>query len=164
MIFTIFALLVVYQLKHFVADYPLQGRYMLGKFKPGWEFVLPLLAHVGVHAAGTLGIALAFGVSAPRALLLALFDAGVHFTMDRIKASPRLMGRWKPLTADQYVSSQKTLSGPPMSDDEFIQALWISEAKRKLLGNKLFWWALGFDQLVHHLTHYACIAMILASR
>lgn len=120
-----FALLVIYQVKHWLADYPLQGQYMLGKFKPGWDFVPPLSAHAGVHGAFTFTIACLFcwgqlGFQ----LELALFDFVVHFTMDRIKAGPRILGRWKP-------------------------------------DNKLFWWALGFDQMIHHLTHYVCIYAIL---
>src|SRR4051812_19997771 len=87
-----------YQVKHFVADYPLQGRYMLGKFREDWGFFFPLLAHVSVHAAGTFAITWAFGVR--RAVGLALFDGTVHFFMDRAKASKRYLGRYKPLTAE----------------------------------------------------------------
>lgn len=137
----IFGLLIAYQLKHFLADYPLQGRYMLGKFRSDWSFVPPLLAHVAVHAVGTLAIALVAGTTVRLAIGLALFDAGVHFVMDRAKASRRWLGRWKPLTADTY----------PTAD----RAAWRS--------NTLFWWALGFDQMVHHLTHYVCIWQILVS-
>lgn len=123
MIATIFLLLVIFQLKHLVADYFLQGKYMLGKFRPGWDFLGPLLAHVGVHGAFTLAIALAFGAGwlAP---LLALGDMAVHFTMDRIKAGPKYLGRFKP---DQ----------------------------------KQFWWSLGVDQSIHHLTHYWLIWMLI---
>lgn len=38
----VFAPPLLFQAKHFLADYPLQGRYMLGKFADGKEFVLPL--------------------------------------------------------------------------------------------------------------------------
>ena len=137
---TIFTLLVIYQLKHFLADYPLQSnRYMLGKFRADWGFVLPLLAHVGVHATGTIAVAFAFGRPIPFAAALGLFDASVHFAMDRIKASPRWMGRWKPLTAAAYPTATSA----------------------QLRGNILFWNCLGFDQLVHHLTHYACVWAVL---
>jgi hypothetical protein len=54
---TIFLLLLLFQFKHFIADYPLQGEYMLGKFKDkGW--MLPLFAHVGVHGAFTFIISM----------------------------------------------------------------------------------------------------------
>src|ERR1700686_5136816 len=97
----IFKVLLAYQLKHFLADYPLQSnRYMLGKFLDhGW--VKPLLAHVAVHGAGTFLIACLFG-RLDLALQLAVFDAGVHFIMDRLKAGRRYMGRWKPLSATEF--------------------------------------------------------------
>jgi hypothetical protein len=118
----IFVLLAVYQVKHYVADYLLQGKYMLQKFRADWGFFVPLLAHVSVHAAATFLIASWFNVLL--AVKLALFDAFIHFTMDRIKASPKLLGRFTP-------------------------------------DNKFFWWALGVDQMVHHLTHYAIIWFII---
>lgn len=56
MISTIFILLIAFQIKHFLCDYPLQGKYMLGKFnKEDWK--LPLAAHAGTHAIGTSVIA-----------------------------------------------------------------------------------------------------------
>lgn len=59
---------------------------------------MPLAAHAGVHAAFTFLILLGLACFRPVpvvALALPLFDFIVHFTMDRIKASPSLMGRWK---------------------------------------------------------------------
>lgn len=122
------ALLVAYQLKHFLCDFPLQGTYMLGKFKGGTAWIKPLAAHASVHAAATFLIAIvalwstSYGL--PIALGLAAADFSVHFVVDRLKASPALGGRWKP-------------------------------------DNKFFWWALGADQMAHHLTHYAIIATII---
>lgn len=136
----IWALLVVYQLKHFIADYPLQGQYMLRKFLPTPHWILPLAAHAGVHAAMTATIALC--VRPHAALWLALFDFAAHFTVDRLKASPNLGGRFKPLTKDTY---------PTATDDQ----------KKS---NTYFWWAIGADQTAHHLTHYALIAMMMAGR
>lgn len=92
----IFVLLIVFQIKHFAADYILQGRYMLGKFAPGWEFVRPLAAHAGVHAAFTAYITWSVTQHWLLSLELALLDFGVHFAMDRIKASPKYWGRYKP--------------------------------------------------------------------
>ena len=90
-----FTLLIVFQVKHFVCDYPLQGQYMLGKFKEtGW--VLPLLSHSLVHGLATLIIALAFGIPTLLAFGLMLLDVIIHFTMDRIKASPNMLGVYKP--------------------------------------------------------------------
>jgi hypothetical protein len=129
----VFWLLAAFQAKHFFADYPLQGRYMLGKFRDDWGFVRPLAAHAGVHAIFTL--ALTAGFVGWRAVPLALFDGVAHFTMDRIKASKKYLGRYKPLTAE---------SAPAATP-----AQWAS--------NDRFWWSLGLDQMVHHLTHYAVI-------
>lgn len=90
----IFQLLLVFQIKHFLADYPLQVPYMLGKFKAeGWE--LPLFTHASVHAIMTFGIVLYF-LSWKIALTMAIFDLIVHFTVDRVKASPHLFGKYQP--------------------------------------------------------------------
>jgi hypothetical protein len=151
---TVFTLLVAFQLAHFIADYPLQSnKFMLGKFRPGWGFFFPLLAHAAVHAAFTFSIVTRFSSSLKLAFGLAAFDGTIHFLMDRVKSGPRWMGRWKPLSPGEYMTVNIELA----CDDEGHQ----ESAKRSLLGNKLFWNALGFDQMVHHLTHYVCIWAIL---
>jgi hypothetical protein len=140
---TVFVLLLAFQAKHFVADYPLQSpAFFLGKFRRGWDFLPALVAHALIHGALTALICMFAGAPTSRALALGAFDACVHGTMDRIKAGHRYMGRWKPLTASEYPSS--------------------TPAQR--LGNKLFWNALGFDQMVHHLTHYAVIWWLVGSK
>ena len=116
----IFILLVVFQIKHFLADYLLQTSYMLGKLnKERW--ILPLLAHTAVHAFSTLAILLVF---APSLWYLSILDGVVHLIMDRIKASPNLLNRWGP-------------------------------------DKPYFWWVLGLDQTIHHLTHYIVIYLII---
>lgn len=126
----IFTLLVLFQIKHFICDFPLQNQYMLGKMQAtGW--VLPLTAHALVHALGTFTIT--YLVFTPAywmdgivlASLLAILDFIIHFTVDRIKASPNLGGRFNPT-------------------------------------QPYFWWALGADQMAHHLTHYAFIFVIVS--
>ena len=120
----VFTLLVLFQLKHFICDYPLQNQYMLGKLLPSdenWE--LPLLAHVLVHGLATFLIAIYF-TSFEVAIFVSLIDIMTHFVIDRIKASPDLLGRFKPT-------------------------------------QPYFWWALGADQMLHHLVHYFLIAIIL---
>jgi len=90
----LFQLLVIYQLKHYFADYPLQIPYMLGKFKKtDWQW--PLASHAGVHAALTFIICV-FYVSPLLAFAFALFDGLVHFVVDRVKASPDLFGKYTP--------------------------------------------------------------------
>lgn len=93
---TILLLLLAFQLKHFLADYVFQTKYMLGKFKGGLSWVLPLSAHAGVHALFTTLIVMYFTLMPVFALLAALFDFLVHFAVDRIKASPGLLGRFNP--------------------------------------------------------------------
>ena len=123
MLFEIFTLLVLFQLKHFVCDYPLQNQYMLGKMQAiGW--VKPLAAHAAVHALATYIITMYF-VGPFTAILFALADFIIHFTVDRIKASPKLGGRFNPT-------------------------------------QPYFWWALGADQMAHHLTHYLFIYLIIS--
>jgi hypothetical protein len=91
----IFILLVVYQFKHFLADYPLQNEYMLGKFSTGISWVLPLATHSLVHASFTFLIALVATTGNPILWWVVLVDFVLHFTMDRLKASPNLLGRFK---------------------------------------------------------------------
>lgn len=151
---TLFVLLIVYQLKHFLADYPLQGEYMLGKFKDA-DWVKPLAAHAFVHGTLTFFIAWVARGNIGLAVALAVFDFAVHFVVDRVKASPKLAGRWKPLTGTQYVAMQDAVTGAN-------GALYpVAEAQKRLRDNKLFWWALGLDQMAHHLTHYAIIAVLV---
>lgn len=159
MLTTIFTLLLLYQLKHFLADYPLQRPWMLGKFLPGWQFVVPLAAHCAVHGLMTFGIAVVFSGNPWLALLLALLDFKVHFLMDRIKASPKLMGRWKPLTAETYAEAQRIIQ---FGDENDAMSIYRPSAGRaKLRGNRLFWDCLGIDQMVHHLTHYLIIFLLI---
>ena len=152
-IFT-FGLLLFYQAKHFVADFPLQGTYMLGKFKPDWGFFLPLLAHASVHGAMTLALCLWVN---PAYWWLALIDMAVHFCMDRIKAGPKYLGRFKPLTAPEFKKAFDTYKNTEDKEPRDI-------ARGKLKGNVLFWWSLGLDQTVHHLTHYFIIYVLVMDR
>jgi hypothetical protein len=93
-VITIFVLLALFQIKHLLADYFLQNEYMLGKFKPDWGFFLPLASHCSVHTAFTFCIVLFF-TNLKIAILLSLFDFVTHFIVDRIKASPNLLGVYK---------------------------------------------------------------------
>lgn len=119
---SIFILLIVFQVKHLFGDYLLQTSWMvIGKYKrKGW--LKPLSTHAFIHAMLTLIITLAID---PKLAWLALLDFTVHFVIDRIKAHPRLGGRFK-----------------------------IEEGSP-------FWWAFGTDQMMHHLTHYFIIYMII---
>lgn len=164
---TIFLLLIIFQLKHYICDYPLQNEYMLGKFKEkGW--VLPLLSHALVHAKFTMIIVLLFNESFTKALGLGLLDLTLHFIMDRIKASPKLLGKYKSMTKEQYVGSlervdklkkQSEVIRTSDMTNMYIKAL--NEHKQLKKSNSMFWNSLGVDQMVHHLTHYILIYLIV---
>ena len=112
---TFLEILILFQIKHFIADFPLQIDYMLfRKTSPKWDFVVPLLAHCTVHGFFTLIICLFY---VPHLWWLSLVDIVIHFIMDRIKSSPNMLGKYND----------------------------VSKA--------FFWWSLGFDQMVHHITH-----------
>jgi hypothetical protein len=163
----IFGLLIAFQFKHFLADYPLQTPYMLQKFKPGWEFVKPLAAHAGTHAAFTWLICLVFAVIKGKVPVylppaMALLDFTVHFVVDRIKASPRLLGRYKALSAKEFPDTIRDASGGYKigGDTYMVPEGKARDARKALLDNKYFWWALGWDQMMHHLTHYLIIYLL----
>ena len=86
-----FCLLVAYQAKHYVADFPLQREYMLQKVLPSWDFFVPLFIHCCVHGALSLIIILMVN---PSLWWLAIFDFWSHFLMDRIKSGPKYLGRF----------------------------------------------------------------------
>ena len=128
---------------------------MLGKFKPGFDFVKPLAAHCGVHILGTLIIAGIYlwsnGLAWHHLIWVCGFDFVLHFIMDRVKASPGLLGRYHPLSPTEYVDliNFEEREG---ADDQ------TREDKKN---NTIFWWCLGLDQGVHHLTHYLIIFYLL---
>lgn len=87
-----FVLLVIFHVKHFLADFPLQFNFMLKyKVSPNWQFLVPLSLHCLTHSLFTLLIVL---IIDPSYWWLALLDFAVHFVMDRLKAGPRYLGRF----------------------------------------------------------------------
>jgi hypothetical protein len=94
-----------------------------------------------VHAVGTWLITV-WLVGWKIALGLAIFDATIHFIMDRLKAGPKYLGRWKSLSAREFPTA----------------------TPQQIRDNGLFWLSLGFDQLVHGLTHYTIIWYVLKNR
>jgi len=136
---TAFALAVAYQFKHFLADYVLQSDAMMKKANPDWSFFFPLLSHALVHGGFTFVIAWFFLHHLGWALALAAGDTLIHFFMDRIKASPRYLGRY------------------PLRSPEELKSATPAQHRE----NRLYWITFGFDQMVHHLTHLAIIAALL---
>jgi hypothetical protein len=174
----IFVLLIAFQIKMWLADYLLQTPYMLGKFRvTGW--VKPLLAHVAVHAVMTLAIA-AFICPLWLAVTVALLDASIHFCMDRVKASPNMLGRYKSLSAKEYTEIVNRLEADKAGTAEFTPTHkvfvvdnliykdvdvsrheYLQKAYTALDANRYFWIFHGLDQCVHHLTHYVIIWILL---
>ena len=98
----IYLLLIAFQAKHFICDYPLQNNYMLKKGSDsGW--VLPLSLHCFVHAFFTFTIAVLV-TDFIMAIIAALIDFVIHFVMDRIKASKKMLGKYNPSDKAFWVS------------------------------------------------------------
>ena len=71
--------LVALTAKHFVADFPLQNKFMLRKTNVnGWQ--IPLLTHAGVH--GVLTALVLFPVLGWEAILFGIGDFGFHLIID----------------------------------------------------------------------------------
>jgi len=95
MIFEIFLLLILFQLKHYIVDFVIQinDPNSMKKFDVrGW--IGPLAKHAGDHSTVTFVIAIFF-TNIYLAMALALLDFVLHFSMDRVKASPHILGRFK---------------------------------------------------------------------
>jgi hypothetical protein len=159
-----FLLLLLFQFKHFVCDYPLQNSYMLGKFMPGWEYLRPLGAHCAVHALFTgiivvmvdLGMGSHAGYPVGEVGYLMLVDFCAHFAMDRIKASPKMLGRFKAVSGQEYASLVRCIKDFEGFGNSEME-LAAKSFRRKLKSNTYFWWSLGLDQAMHHITHYYII-------
>ena len=95
----LFTLFVVFQVKQFLCDFPLQTKYMMRKVNGGWDFFMPLFWHCSVHTTFTLVIVM---VVNPKMWWLAVVDFGVHFVMDRIKAGPKYLGRFNNYDRQSY--------------------------------------------------------------
>jgi hypothetical protein len=157
----------LFHLKHFIADFPLQNEYMLGKFKADWGFVKPLMAHVAVHGVMTFLILLIFApwLSLGMILGLSLMDMVIHFFMDRIKAGPKYLGGYQSMTKQDFIDHQKALASfegakkDYANDKSMIHQMDLGIMKHeeafaeKKQSNKYFWWSLGIDQMMHGLTH-----------
>lgn len=131
---TVFVLLIVFQVKHFIIDYVVQfSRHdSMKKFEAdGWVF--PLFKHANDHGMASAFIVstVLYSVGTPWLPLILLslgayaFDLVVHFTMDRIKASPHMLGK------HEFPSRE-------------------------------YFFSLAVDQSVHHVTHYVIIMVLVA--
>lgn len=78
-------LLMLLLFKHFLADFPLQTKYMMRKSNAkNWQG--PLLAHIALHGLFTVVVVLAMTSRWDLACLLGLADFCVHGLIDAVKA------------------------------------------------------------------------------
>jgi hypothetical protein len=92
-------LAAAFSVKHFLADFVLQTKWIaLGKDRRD-AWLQPLGAHVAIHAGLALLIIL---VVAPRLWWLALVDFAVHFAIDRGKSILGRWGQWGPQDAPYW--------------------------------------------------------------
>ncbi len=75
--------------------------------------------------------------------------------MDRIKAGPRYLGRFKALSEEKM---RHILSYLPRLGEEGVREKFGAE----LRGNTFFWWSLGLDQLVHGLTDLLIVYLLVS--
>ena len=109
----VFILIVAFQLKHYIADYILQFRIKdaIKKFDAeGW--IKPLSIHAFHHFGGTFTIStlyLGYCEFCPYSLYfwtlvmsVSILDFVAHFTIDRLKASPNIGGRFHYPTKEYF--------------------------------------------------------------
>lgn len=97
-----FVLLFLFNVKHFICDFHLQTPYMMKKCLPTWDFVLPLLLHCSVHAIVTFGIIYVIDKDFWFSLQISVMELCAHFFIDRIKASPIYLGRFKDISKSAF--------------------------------------------------------------
>lgn len=106
---SLIALLSWLQIKHYVADYVLQSRWILdGKGdlrKPGGY------AHAAIHAVGSFPVLFALALDLNVALLVTLAEFAVHYAIDHLKA----------LHAHQFPAAMTT------------RAFWVAHGADQLL-------------------------------
>ena len=103
-------LLIVFQIKHLIADYYLQFPYMYMNKGAKHNWIRPLFDHAMVHSMMTLiivGTYLHNDIMLPMVLLVTAFDFITHFITDRWKATrgrkPDESKFWTDLGIDQMI-------------------------------------------------------------
>lgn len=109
-------------IKHFIADFLLQTRYILDNKHIYGHF--GGILHVLIHGLLSLGILITAPVSWLLAIALAVGEAVVHYHIDWVKERINRAFNWSAT-------------------------------------DSLYWMSFGFDQLLHHLTYVAMIAIIV---
>ena len=85
-------LLIAFQIKHLLCDFVFQNKWMVYGKSSSTGWVVPLVAHAGIHGLLTLNPCM---VSAPTLWWLSLVDGFIHFIVDRLKASPDFGGQYQ---------------------------------------------------------------------
>jgi hypothetical protein len=100
---SVLIILLAFHLKHLLADFFFQNSYMLGKGKGGWDWVMPISAHCGVHVALS---AIIIAWYAPSALWLIPLEFLAHLVIDRQKVLLGKLpsGTWSPETRGKNLS------------------------------------------------------------
>lgn len=164
-----FTILVLYQIKHFLCDYPLQTDYMLGKFKEHPHYIKPLAAHAGVHALFTLVLVAFYNLKL--AVPMAILDFVSHFIIDRVKAHPTGLGKYQSITkkeVGQYQTKVKYLhdmhNTKRITSDQYVNELTkhTQAHEQAFKDNKYFWLSLGADQMLHNLVHILIVWMVVS--
>lgn len=120
----VLTLLILFQIKHFVADYPLQTPAMIrGK---GILFNPQGILHSLHHSALTLATLAVFSLIHPVAMMLAVAIASAEFFIHYV------------------IDYSKMQYGRTLTTDD-----------------PKFWWAIGFDQMLHHFTYLAFVWIVL---
>ena len=102
---TVFLLLILFGIKHFIADFLLQFPYMLGQ--KGIYGAKGGIDHAALHAAFTLLVLIPFTQDATTIIGLSFVDFAIHYHIDFIKQqfsrglTPEDKNFWLLLGADQ---------------------------------------------------------------
>lgn len=81
----IFLMMMIFQVKHFLADYILQFEFMYKKKGAAEGWFMPLFAHAAIHGVITAYIVYFFAPSV--AFFALVFDVLTHMVIDRWKAT-----------------------------------------------------------------------------
>jgi hypothetical protein len=123
-VFSICAILVILQIKHFVCDYTLQNSYQL--LNKGTYMHPGGVLHAGLHALFTMAAFLVVLPTLTLGLGIVVGEFLVHYHIDWTKEQVIRYAGWTPAQTQ-------------------------------------FWWAIGFDQLLHQLTYIAIAALLVGA-
>lgn len=91
---------LLFIIKHFVVDFPMQGPF---QYKNKGTYGHPGgILHAGNHAAGTLLVLALCGVSVMLAIALSVLDFVVHYHVDWAKMNINAKKGWGPTTHEQF--------------------------------------------------------------